>query len=45
MRIKGTVSQEGRGMLRYIFRKLMKNAIASDGKNMILLKGQLTMSI
>ena len=40
--LKGTVSRDGRGMLLYIFRKLLKNAIASDEKNMILLKGQLT---
>jgi len=33
------------GMLLYIFRKLLKNAIASDEKNVILLKCQLTISI
>jgi len=38
--IKGTVSGDGRGMLLYIFRKILKNAIASDEKNVILLKGQ-----
>ena len=43
--IKGAVSRDERGMLLYIFRKLLKNAIASDEKNVILLKGQLTMSI
>ena len=42
---KGTVSREGSCMLPYEFRKLLKNAIASDEKNMILLKGQLTMTI
>ena len=36
---------EGGGMLVDIFRKLLKNAIASDEKNVILLKGQLTMSV
>jgi len=33
------------GVLLYIFRKLLKNAIASDEKNQIFLKGQLNMSI
>jgi len=31
--VKRTVSRDGRGMLLYIFRKLLKNAIASDEKN------------
>ena len=42
--VKGTVSWDGRGMLLYILRKLLKNAIAYHGKNVILLKGQVTMS-
>ena len=38
---KGTVSRDGRGMLLYMFRMLLKNAIASDKENEILLMGQL----
>ena len=38
--VKGTVSRDGRGMLLYIFRRhLKKNAIASDEKNVICVKG------
>ena len=43
--LKGTVSRDGRGMLLYILRKLLKNALASDEKNVILLNPHLTMSI
>ena len=37
--VKGTVSRDGGGMLRYIFGKLLKNAIASDEK-MDFVKGR-----